>query len=54
MRGDRVVALDEHPPYFHDGSEASLVDVVTHYNRIRALGLTTDRQRELVEYLKSL
>ena len=47
-------ALWQHPPYFHDGSAASLADVVTHYNRVRALGLTTEQQRELVEYLKSL
>lgn len=47
-------ALWQHPPYFHDGSATSLADVVTHYNRVRALGLTTEQQRELVEYLKSL
>ena len=47
-------ALWQHPPYFHDGSAASLADVVTHYNRVRALGLTAEQQRELVEYLKSL
>jgi len=47
-------ALWQHPPYFHDGSAASLADVVTHYNRVRALGLTVDQQKELVEYLKSL
>jgi mono/diheme cytochrome c family protein len=47
-------ALWQHPPYFHNGSAASLADVVTHYNRVRALGLTTEQQRELVEYLKSL
>ena len=47
-------ALWQHPPYFHDGSAASLADVVTHYNRVRALGLTTEQRRELVEYLKSL
>jgi len=47
-------ALWQHAPYFHDGSAATLADVVTHYNRSRTLGLTADRQRELVEYLKSL
>jgi hypothetical protein len=25
-----------------------------HYNRVRILGLTTEQQRDLVEYLKSL
>ena len=47
-------ALWQHPPYFHDGSAATLADVVTHYNRARTLGLTTEQQRELAEYLKSL
>ncbi len=47
-------ALWQHPPYFHDGSAATLADVVAHYNRVRALGLTAEQQRDLVEYLKSL
>ena len=47
-------SLWQHPPYFHDGSAATLADVVAHYNRVRALGLTAEQQRELVEYLKSL
>jgi mono/diheme cytochrome c family protein len=46
--------LWQHPPYFHDGSAATLADVVTHYNRVLKLALTADQQRELVEYLKSL
>jgi cytochrome c peroxidase len=47
-------ALWQHPPYFHDGSAATLADVVAHYNRARTLGLNVDEQRDLVEYLKSL
>ena len=46
--------LWQHAPYFHDGSAATLADVVAHYNRVRSLSLTTVQQRELVEYLKSL
>ena len=46
--------LWQHAPYFHDGSAATLADVVAHYNRVRTLGLTGEQQRELVEYLKSL
>ena len=46
--------LWQHPPYFPDGSAASLADVVSHYNRVRALGLTAAQQGELVEYLKTL
>jgi cytochrome c peroxidase len=46
--------LWQHAPYFHDGSAATLPDVVAHYNRVRGLALTALQQRELVEYLKSL
>ena len=47
-------ALWQHPPYFHDGAAATLLDVAAHYNRVRALGLTAEQQGDLVEYLKSL
>ena len=46
--------LWQHPPYFHDGSAATLEAVVSHYNRVRTLGLTAEQQADLVEYLKSL
>ena len=46
--------LWQHPPYFHDGSAATLADVVAHYDRVRGLGLTPEQHRELIEYLKSL
>lgn len=46
--------LWQHPPYFHDGSAATLADVVAHYNRVRNLGLTPEQQQDLVEFLKSL
>jgi cytochrome c peroxidase len=46
--------LWRHLPYFHDGSAATLADVVTHYNRVHKLGFRAEQQRDLVEYLKSL
>ncbi|MGQ0649079.1 MAG: c-type cytochrome [Gemmatimonadaceae bacterium] len=46
--------LWQHPPYFHDGSAATLAAVVAHYNRVRSLGLSAEQQRDLTEYLKSL
>jgi Cytochrome c peroxidase len=46
--------LSQHPPYFHDGSAATLQDVVTHYDRKLALQLTAQQQADLVDYLKSL
>jgi len=47
-------ALWQHAPYFHDGSAATLTDVVDHYDRLQGLGLTAEEKRDLVEYLKSL
>src|SRR5437660_831806 len=44
--------LAQHAPYFHDGSAATLSDVVAHYNRVRHLGLSDAQQRDLVEFLK--
>jgi cytochrome c5 len=46
-------ALWQHAPYFHDGSAATLADVVAHYNKVRSLSLTAEQQHDLVEYLKS-
>jgi cytochrome c peroxidase len=64
--GLRNVALT--PPYMHDGSYATLDDVIAHYNRggdssnvigvpdarIKPLYLTADEQLELVAFLKTL
>jgi cytochrome c peroxidase len=44
----------QHAPYFHDGSAATLSDVVATYNTRKSLGLTTQQSADLVEYLKSL
>lgn len=41
-------------PYFHNGSAATLEDVVVHYNDHFLLGLIEEEQMDLVEYLKSL
>jgi hypothetical protein len=47
-------ALWQHPPYFHDGSAATLLDVVEHYDQFFGLGLSPQQKADLVEYLKSL
>jgi mono/diheme cytochrome c family protein len=47
-------ALWQHAPYFHDGSAATLRDVVEHYDAFLGLGLTDDQKRNLVEFLKSI
>ena len=41
-------------PYFHDGSAATLPDVVEHYVAVFGLTLTEQQKSDLVEYLKSL
>jgi mono/diheme cytochrome c family protein len=43
-----------HPPFFHDGSAATLEEVMAHYDTALELGLDADEQADLVEYLKSL
>jgi mono/diheme cytochrome c family protein len=44
----------QHAPYFHDGSAATLADVVSIYNTKRSLGLSAGQMSDLTEYLKSL
>jgi cytochrome c5 len=44
----------QHAPYFHNGSAATLADVVDTYDARRSLGLTPAEKADLVQYLKSL
>ena len=44
----------QHPPYFHDGSAATLAEVVEHYDAFLGLGLSAEQKADLVEFLKSL
>ncbi|MGM9491704.1 hypothetical protein [Ideonella sp. YS5] len=44
----------QHPPYLHDGSAATLADVVEVYNTRRSLGLNAEEVADLEQYLKSL
>jgi mono/diheme cytochrome c family protein len=44
----------QHPPYFHDGSAATLEDVADTYNLRRGLGLVPQEVQDLAQYLKSL
>ncbi len=53
-RSSPLKGVWQHAPYFHDGSAATLADVVAIYNRKRALGLTGQQMADLAEYLKSL
>jgi len=40
--------------FYHDGRFATLLDVVNHYNIRSNHGLSDQKKRNLVEYLKSL
>ena len=47
-------ALWQHAPYFHDGSAATLSDVVDRYDSAKSLQLTPQQKADLIEYLKSI
>jgi mono/diheme cytochrome c family protein len=49
-----LAGLWQHPPYFHNGSAATLDAVVETYNTRKTLGLTGAQKTDLVQYLKSL
>ncbi len=53
-RTSPLKGLWQHAPYFHDGSAATLDDVVQTYNRKRALGLNPEQMADLAQYLRSL
>ena len=46
--------LQQHAPYFHDGSAPTLADVVDHYIKLFGLNLTPGQRSDLIEYLKTL
>jgi cytochrome c peroxidase len=54
MSARRSTALA--PPYFHDGSAATLLEVVNRYNNDPrfSVNLTKRQKADLVEFLKSL
>ena len=47
-------ALWQHAPYFHDGSAATLADVVEHYDTKLNLCLKESQKGDLVQFLQSL
>ena len=46
--------LWQHPPYFHDGSAATVEAVVEHYDRQLNLRLSAQQKVDLSQYLRSL
>ena len=49
-----LAGLWQHAPYFHNGTAATLADVVNTYDAKKGLHLSTQQKADLVEYLKSL
>ncbi|WP_394830058.1 hypothetical protein LVJ94_26480 [Pendulispora rubella] len=47
-------SLASRPPYFHDGSAATLSDVVSFYNRRFSIGLSYQDGQDLANFLKAL
>jgi len=54
FKGPILRGLAARAPYFHNGSAASLDDVVTFYQQRFNLGLTDEQQRDLIAFLRSL
>jgi mono/diheme cytochrome c family protein len=44
----------QHPPYFHDGSAATMAKVIEHYDQTLQLGLTEAQRADLAQYVLSL
>jgi mono/diheme cytochrome c family protein len=49
-----LAGLWQHPPYFHDGSAATIEDVIAHYDGTLRLLLSPQQKADLAHYLKSL
>jgi cytochrome c peroxidase len=47
-------ALWQHAPYFHDGSAATLADVINHYDDHFGLELADEDKIDLEQFLKSI
>jgi cytochrome c peroxidase len=54
VKGPIMRALAARAPYFHNGSAASLLDVVNFYDRRFAIGFTAQQKQDLVNFLNSL
>ncbi len=53
-KGPILRALAARAPYFHNGSAATLLDVVNFYNVRFTLGLSEHEKSDLVAFLRSL
>jgi len=54
VKGPILRGLAARAPYFHNGSAATLSDVVEFYNQRFNLGFTDQQKSDLVEFLRTL
>jgi len=54
FKGPILRGVAARAPYFHNGSAASLYDVVRFYDQRFAIGLSDDERRDLVAFLRTL
>ena len=54
LKGPILRGLAARAPYFHNGSAATLHDVIEFYNQRFALNLTERQKNDLVAFLKTL
>lgn len=54
FKGPILRGLQMRPPFFHDGSAATLQDVIAFYNTRFSIGLTTKEQNDLLAFLQAL
>jgi cytochrome c peroxidase len=54
FKGPTLRALAARPPYFHNGSAATLEDVVDFYDTRFSIGFTAQEKADLVAFLRAL
>lgn len=54
VKGPLLRGLAARAPYFHNGSAATLMDVVNFYDQRFGIGFTAKQKRDLVNFLKAL
>jgi hypothetical protein len=54
VKGPILRGLAARAPYFHDGSAATLVDVVNFYDQRFGIGFTDQQKKDLVNFLNAL
>jgi len=54
LKGPVLRGLAARAPYFHNGSAATLADVVEFYNQRFSIGFTEQQKADLVAFLNSL